>query len=72
MSWSEIVRLLGLIAAALALVTFTLGYFRLNIKDRVKLHKIFAFALIAVMLVHGGIVIYRTYFMSGLQKIFNP
>ncbi|HRU39016.1 MAG TPA: hypothetical protein P5511_03995 [Candidatus Goldiibacteriota bacterium] len=62
MSWSEITRLLGIMTLVLALITFSLGYFKFKFQARLKLHKVFAFALVIMALVHGGIVFYRTYF----------
>lgn len=72
MSWSEIVRYLGLATILVVLVTASLGFFKFAIKDRLKLHKYFAFAAVILALIHGGIVIYRVYFMSGFQKLLNP
>jgi len=62
MSWNETVKLLGIITLILALVTFSLGFFKFRFSNRLKLHKIFAFALVIMGLLHGGIVFYRSYF----------
>jgi hypothetical protein len=72
MSWSEIIRYVGITATLLLVAAFVLGFFKLNIKDRVKIHKWVAIGAVAFGLIHAGIIFYRMYFMNGLQKLLHP
>jgi len=60
MDWGIIIKALGLTSAVLLITVFILGFFRINIPNRVKLHKILAIVLLFTALIHGGVVIYMT------------
>ncbi|PKL92997.1 MAG: hypothetical protein CVV21_01225 [Candidatus Goldiibacteriota bacterium HGW-Goldbacteria-1] len=60
MDWGLIIKGLGLTSAVLLIIVFILGFFRINIPNRVKLHKTLAIVLLCTALIHGGIVIYMT------------
>lgn len=61
MDWEIIIKALGLTSAVLLIIVFILGFFRINIPNRLKLHKIFAVILLFTALIHGGIVLYFTF-----------
>ncbi|MBN2754331.1 MAG: hypothetical protein JXR81_05620 [Candidatus Goldbacteria bacterium] len=60
MDWGLIIKALGLTSAVLLVIVFILGFFKINIPNRIKLHKILAIVLLFTALIHGGIVIFLT------------
>lgn len=61
MSYGEILKLFGILAGVSVIAAFTLGCFKFKFKERLKVHKIFGFCALVFALIHGGMVIMRSF-----------
>lgn len=57
----DLIKILGIATSFSLTVTFILGFFNLNIKNRILLHKIFAMITLFLGLLHSGIIFYINY-----------
>ncbi len=60
----DIIIILGITSIVLLTSTFIFGFFKINIKNRIFIHKILAILTFIVALIHASIVIYINYFMK--------
>ncbi len=58
----DLIKILGIISINLLTITFVFGFFKINIKNRLLIHKILGIITLIVALVHAGLVIYINYF----------
>jgi Mg2+ and Co2+ transporter CorA len=57
----DLIKVLGIITLFFLTITFILGFFKINIKNRFLLHKISGLITFVSGLIHGFLVFYITY-----------
>ena len=60
MSYGDVIKLFGILAGSAVIITFTLGFFKIKIKERLKIHKVFGILALILALTHGSLVILRS------------
>lgn len=59
---SLLLQIGGITGGIVITLTFILGFFRVNIKDRVKLHRTLGIAAFIIAILHASLFVYIKYF----------
>jgi hypothetical protein len=62
MNWTTAIKWTGMTAGFCMCVAFILVFFKIKIKNRVKIHKAFGLAAVAAGLIHAILLFYTLYF----------
>jgi Mg2+ and Co2+ transporter CorA len=58
----DVIKILGIITLSSLTITFVLGFFKINIKNRILIHKWAATITLILGFLHASFVLYITYF----------
>jgi hypothetical protein len=61
MNWTTVVKLTGITSGICMGIAVILVFFKIKIKNRVKIHKAFGIAAVAAGLIHALLIFYMLY-----------